>query len=50
LVVAIFCGVLCGKCWESALGQEAFRLVALDALISLLLLPSIEVLRALLFK
>ncbi|CAH0719657.1 unnamed protein product, partial [Brenthis ino] len=37
-------------CWETRVGQEVYRLVVLDAFISLLLLPAIEFARALMFK
>ncbi|XP_063361970.1 transmembrane channel-like protein 3 [Cydia amplana] len=37
-------------CWETSFGQEAYRLVLLDAIISLVVLPVIEFLRALIFK
>ncbi|KAI8429291.1 hypothetical protein MSG28_007792 [Choristoneura fumiferana] len=37
-------------CWETAFGQEAYRLVLLDAVVSLLVLPAIEFVRAFMFK
>ncbi|XP_069358862.1 transmembrane channel-like protein 6 isoform X3 [Maniola hyperantus] len=38
------------ECWETRVGQEGYRLVLLDALLSLLLLPAAEVARGMLFK
>ncbi|XP_072932303.1 transmembrane channel-like protein 5 isoform X2 [Epargyreus clarus] len=38
------------QCWESSFGQQAYRLVLLDALVSLLVLPAIEVFRGSLYK
>ncbi|XP_045521072.1 transmembrane channel-like protein 3 isoform X1 [Pieris brassicae] len=38
------------KCWETVLGQEAYRLVLLDSVVSLLLLPAVEFVRILIFK
>lgn len=38
------------ECWETRFGQEAYRLVLLDAFISLFLLPLVEFLRALVYK
>ncbi|XP_037872761.1 transmembrane channel-like protein 7 [Bombyx mori] len=37
-------------CWETRFGQEAYRLVLLDAVVSLLVLPAIEFIRALIYK
>ncbi|XP_053607685.1 transmembrane channel-like protein 3 [Plodia interpunctella] len=37
-------------CWETSFGQESYRLVLLDALFSLFVLPAVEFLRALLYK
>ncbi|KAJ0176955.1 hypothetical protein K1T71_006964 [Dendrolimus kikuchii] len=38
------------ECWETRFGQEAYRLVLLDAIISLFVLPLVEFLRALVYK
>ncbi|VVC95445.1 unnamed protein product [Leptidea sinapis] len=37
-------------CWETAVGQEAYRLLLLDCLVSLLLLPAVEFLRIFIYK
>ncbi|CAH2038087.1 unnamed protein product, partial [Iphiclides podalirius] len=37
-------------CWETSMGQEAYRLVILDASISLFLLPLVEFARGLVYK
>ncbi|CAH2106789.1 unnamed protein product [Euphydryas editha] len=37
------------SCWETSVGQEGYRLVALDVPVSLFLLPGIELIRGLLF-
>ncbi|XP_039754455.1 transmembrane channel-like protein 3 [Pararge aegeria] len=38
------------ECWETRVGQEGYRLVILDVLVSLLLIPSVEFVRGMLFK
>ncbi|XP_041978331.1 transmembrane channel-like protein 7 [Aricia agestis] len=38
------------KCWETSFGQEMYRLVVLDTLVSLLLLPAIDLIRGCIYK
>ncbi|CAK1595758.1 unnamed protein product [Parnassius mnemosyne] len=38
------------ECWETSMGQEAYRLVILDALLSLFLIPLVEFARSFIFK
>lgn len=38
------------QCWETSFGQEAYRLVLLDSVISLLVLPLFEFTRGLIYK
>ncbi|XP_023938987.1 transmembrane channel-like protein 6 [Bicyclus anynana] len=38
------------ECWETRVGQEGYRLVILDVLVSLLLIPTVELVRGMLFK
>nr|XP_034830467.1 uncharacterized protein LOC117987551 [Maniola hyperantus] len=50
LMLLVYWARSADECWETRVGQEGYRLVLLDALLSLLLLPAAEVARGMLFK